>query len=87
MQAALSNMTVAAISQTETFANPNGLPGPGASAIGSLVAAILVFLLLLLFGQYLWNNALVPLVTVVKPAKSIFEILGVAILIALLFPA
>lgn len=87
MQAVLSNMTVAAISQTETFANPNGMISPGASAIGSLVAAILVFLLLLLFGQYLWNNALVPLVSVVKPAKSIFEILGVAILIALLFPA
>jgi hypothetical protein len=87
MQCAIKNMTTAAISQTETFANPNGMISPGASAIGSLVAAILVFLLLLLFGQYLWNNALVPLVSVVKPAKSIFEILGVAILIALLFPA
>jgi hypothetical protein len=87
MQTAFANMTTAAISQTETFANPNGIISPGASAIGSLVAAILVFLLLLLFGQYLWNHALCNLVTVVKPAKSIFEILGVAILIALLFPA
>ena len=86
MNKAFKDMTVAAISKTETFANPNGMISPGASALGSLIAAILVFVLLLLFGQYLWNHAMCPLVSVVKPAKSIFEILGIAILIALLSP-
>jgi len=79
-------MTTAVISRTETFANPNGTVSPGASALGSIIASILVIVLLLLFGQYLWNNALVPLVSVVKPAKSIFEILGIAILFSLLAP-
>ena len=87
MNSVFKDMTVAAISRTETFANPNGAISPGAAALGSLIASILVFVLLLLFGQYLWNNALCPLVSVVKPAKSIFQILGVAILIALLSPA
>jgi hypothetical protein len=86
MNSLLKDMTVAAISRTETFANPNGMIGPGASALGSVIASILVIVLLLLFGQYLWNNALVPLVSVVKPAKSIFEILGIAILFSLLAP-
>jgi polyferredoxin len=87
MNSVFKDMTVAAISRTETFANPNGTISPGAVALGSLIASLLVFVLLLLFGQYLWNNALCPLVSVVKPAKSIFQILGVAILIALLSPA
>jgi hypothetical protein len=87
MQTAFANMTTAAISQTETFANPNGGMSPGASAIGALISSILVFVLILLFGQYLWNNALCPLVSVVRPAKSIFQILGIAILFSLLCPA
>lgn len=82
----LKDITTAVISRTETFANPNGMISPGASALGSIIASLLVFVLLLLFGQYLWNHALVPLVSVVKPAKSIFEILGIAILFSLLAP-
>jgi hypothetical protein len=70
-------------SQTETFGNP--LTGTG-TLIGSTIAALLVLLILCLFGQYLWNHALCPLVSVVRPAKSIFQILGVAILLSLLMP-
>jgi hypothetical protein len=87
MKTAFANMATAAISQTETFANPNGGLSPGATAFGALISSILIFTLILLFGQYLWNNALCPLVTVVRPAKSIFQILGIAILFSLLYPA
>jgi hypothetical protein len=87
MNRTFSDITTAVISRTETFANPNGTISPGAAALGSIIASILVFVLLLLFGQYLWNHALCPLVSVAKPAKSIFEILGIAILFSLLSPA
>jgi hypothetical protein len=70
-----------AFSRTETFGNP-----VAGSALGSVVASLLVLLILCLFGQYLWNNALCPLVSVVRPAKSVFQILGVAILLSLLMP-
>jgi len=72
-----------AVSQTETFENPMS---PQVNAIGSIIAAIVVLFLLCLFGQYLWNNALCPLVSVARPANSIFQILGVAILLSLLSP-
>jgi hypothetical protein len=70
-----------AFSRTETFENPTT-----GSAIGAVVAALLVLLILCLFGQYLWNHALCPLVSVVRPAKSVFQILGVALLLSLLLP-
>ena len=43
-----------------------------------------MLLLVLLVGKYLWNNILTNLVTVVRPAKSVVDILGLAILIAIL---
>lgn len=81
--AILEKFACFAVSQTETFGNPMS---PQVGAIGSIIAALVVLFLLCLFGQYLWNNALCPLVSVVRPAKSIFQILGVAILLSLLSP-
>jgi len=69
-----------ASAQTETFGNPT------VASWVPLVSAVATLLLLCLVGQYLWNNALVPLVSIVRPAKSIFQILGVAILLSMLFP-
>jgi hypothetical protein len=55
------------------------------AAIGRLVGALLSIALVLLLGKYLWNNAAVKLVGALKPAKSIYEILGLMVLINLLF--
>jgi len=69
-----------ATTQTETF---------GTMAVASwvpLLSAVVTLLLLCLVGQYLWNHALCPLVTVIRPAKSMFQILGVALLFGMLFP-
>jgi hypothetical protein len=66
--------------QTETFGNQ------GVSTFIPLMAALVTLLILLFVGQYLWNNALCPLVSVVRPAKSIFQVLGVALLFGMLFP-
>jgi hypothetical protein len=71
----------------EQFTDSNAIPSSSRSAIVSLLTLIVVLGLILLFGQFLWNNALVPLVPGVKPAKSVLQILGLAILISLLSPS
>jgi hypothetical protein len=75
------------IMHTETFESHTGVGyGPARSAIVTIITVVLILLLLLTVGQYLWNNVLVALVPGVKPAKSVLQILGLAILISLLAP-
>lgn len=75
------------VSQTETFQNPNGFgTSPARAALVSLITVLIVFAIILFAGKYLWNNVLAVLVPGVKPAKSVFQILGLAILISLLSP-
>ena len=50
----------------------------------SLVSYVIVLVLLLTLGEYLWNNVLVKLISVVKPVKSIWELLALQILLSLL---
>jgi len=69
-----------ASSRTETFGNQ------GIATWVPLVSSVITLLILCFVGQYLWNNALCPLVSVVRPAKSIFQVLGVALLFGMLFP-
>jgi hypothetical protein len=71
----------------EQFTDSNAIPSSSRSALVSLLTLIVVLGLILLFGQFLWNNALVPLVPGVKPARSVLQILGLAILISLLSPS
>ena len=53
----------------------------------ALFLAVLLWLaLLLIAAQFLWNKVLVNLVTVVKPVTSVFQILGLVILMELLLP-
>lgn len=73
-------------SQTETFRNSGIDAAPGRFLIVSLLTVFLIFVLILFFGKFLWNNVLVDLVPAVKPVKSVWQILGLAILIALLSP-
>lgn len=75
-----------AIAQTENFQDVNGTPNLGRVALVSFLTLLAVFALILFFGQYLWNNVLTALIPGVKPAKSIWQILGLAILISLLHP-
>tara|TARA_A100001011_G_C14280575_1_gene831414 strand:+ start:560 stop:790 length:231 start_codon:yes stop_codon:yes gene_type:complete len=58
---------------------------PLAGVIGSLIIYFIVLILVLMFGEYLWNNFLVKAVTVVKPVTSVWQLLGIIILIKLLF--
>jgi len=72
---------------TEAFQNQTGMSAaPFRAALVSLITVLIILGLLLLFGQYLWNNVLHVLVPGVKEAKSVFQILGIALLIMLLSP-
>jgi hypothetical protein len=55
-----------------------------ADLLVTLVASVIVMLLILSLGKYLWNNSLEPLFTVVKPVKSIWQLFGFYILLCLL---
>jgi hypothetical protein len=72
---------------SEPFENQTGLSAlPFRAALVSFLTVLLILGLILLFGQYLWNNVLHVLVPSVKEAKSVWQILGISILIMLLSP-
>lgn len=73
-------------SRTETFQSMHAAPSPARSALVSLITVLIVFFIILFVGKWLWNVALVPLVSFAKPAKSVWQILGLAVLISLLSP-
>ena len=53
----------------------------------SVTLAFIVALIILAFvGQYLWNHVVVDLVSFAKPARSIWQILGLMIFISLVHP-
>lgn len=84
---AISNAVDAAFARTETFQNGGAaVMAPARSALVTFITLIVMFALILFVGKYLWNNVLVVLVPAVKPAKSVWQILGLAILIALMYP-
>ncbi len=75
------------IARTETFGNgANGAPSAGRLALVSFLTVLFFFVVILFVGKWLWNVALVPLVPALKPAKSVWQILGLSILIGLLHP-
>lgn len=57
---------------------------PTAELLGALLSSIVSLLILLLVGEYLWNNVLAKVVTFVKPVTSIWQILGLYLLFSLL---
>ena len=78
---------VTPIARTETFESPTGIGyTPARIALVSLLTVGLIFFFLLFAGKWLWNNVLHELVPAVKPAKSVWQILGLALLISLLNP-
>lgn len=86
---AISNNIHAAISSVagEPFQNQGGVRSePFRVALVSSLTMIIILLLLLFVGKYLWNNVLHVLVPGVKEAKSVWQILGLSVLIMLLSP-
>lgn len=83
---AVANGVNLIVSQTETFDNQNGGASPARMAIVTFLTILILFFALLFVGKYLWNNVLHELVPAVKPAKSVWQVLGLALLISLLHP-
>jgi hypothetical protein len=72
------------VSRTETF--QSGGDGMGRALLVAFLTLVVMMGLILLAGKWLWNTVLVALVPAVRPAKSIWQMLGLAILIGLLYP-
>lgn len=83
---AVANGVNLIVSQTETFDNQNGGASPARMAIVTFLTILILFFALLFVGKYLWNNVLHELVPAIKPAKSVWQILGLALLISLMHP-
>ena len=62
----------------------------GAVNLGSTLSGLLVFLLLLVIHlsvtKYLWNNVLMSLTTVARKCTSIWQMLGLTLLMAFVLP-
>ena len=54
--------------------------------VALLITILLWIVLLLLVSKLLWNNVLCDIVTIVKPVKSVFQILGLVVLLQLISP-
>ena len=72
--------------KTETFESGAYGPSPARLALVSFITLFLIFVALLFVGKYLWNNVLVDLVSIAKPVKSVWQLIGLAVLISLLHP-
>ena len=75
----------------EGYTNPGGAeayksPPAYAEALAAIFAFILSVALVALVGMWLWNFSVVPLFEFARPAKSIFQILGLMVFIALIHP-
>jgi len=54
--------------------------------VSFLLAFLIALVLLGFIGKMLWNSVIVDLFTIAKPAKSVWEILGLMIFLALIVP-
>ena len=52
----------------------------------SLLVLVTIFILLLLVGKILWNSVLIKLFPFVQPVKSVWQILGLSILLGVIIP-
>lgn len=52
--------------------------------LGVFIGFILWLFILLFFGQYLWNNVLIKLIPGIKPVTSVWQIVGIVLLISIL---
>ena len=57
-----------------------------ADLIAVLIAFVLTLVILAFIGQLLWNNVIVDLFTIAKPARSVWQILGLFVFLSLVRP-
>lgn len=57
----------------------------GSDAIASFIVLIIYIIIILMIGKFLWNVVACNLISFAKKADSIWQILGLAILLNLLY--
>ena len=75
----------------EGFTNPSGAESHRqdpvyAEAIAAILAFTISILIVSLVGLWLWNFSVVPLFEFARPAKSVFQILGLMVFLSLVHP-
>jgi len=88
----MSNLVNATLrAAVEGYTNPGGTesykPPPAyAEAIAAILAFTFTVILVSLIGLWLWNYSVVPLFEFARPAKSVFQILGLMLFVSLIHP-
>jgi len=84
----MSAITTACRAAVEGFSDtaPNVKREVYADTIAALLAYTLAFILIAFVGKLLWNNIVVELLSVAKPAKSFWQIIGLMIFVTLIRP-
>ena len=87
------NSVVGAIMRAavEGFTNPSGAESHRqdpvyADAIATILAFTISILIISLVGLWLWNFSVVPLFEFARPAKSVFQILGLMVFLSVVHP-
>ena len=75
----------------EGYTNPGGTgaykaPPAYADAIAVIIAFLLSVVIVSFVGLWLWNYSVVPLFEFARPAKSVFQILGLMVFLAVIAP-
>mgnify|MGYP001185607648 FL=1 len=69
-----------AMSGSESFQNL----GDGSILLTVLIISLIILIIFLFIGKFLWNRTLVPAISGIKPVDSILQFIGIYILIQLL---
>jgi hypothetical protein len=86
MKELFQSAAYAALSRNEYFGGARGATMSNASTaemLSQFIAFVLVLLLLLLFGKFLWNEFMVKYVTILKPIPSVIDLLAISMLLRL----
>lgn len=76
----------AACKTSKTQEGINGVTySNGSDVLAAFILLIIYVLFILIIGKFLWNIVLCKLISIAKPADSIWQILGLAILLNLLY--
>lgn len=57
----------------------------GSRALAAFIVFVIYIVIILLIGKFLWNAVLCKLVSIAKPADSIWQVLGLAILLHFIY--
>lgn len=75
-----------ALTNEKTTEGMNGVSSwNGSEALAAFIVLIIIIIFILIIGKFLWNVVLCKLLTIAKPADSIWQILGLTILLNLIY--